>query len=466
MIPPSERTTDRDATTGLVWLKVLHSLQFKASLLIVLTIVLVSVAGIAVTLQGESQALYSNEHARTREWAVSLATGTSDAVVLRDRERLVYVLNDLIRTRRVSYAVFTDASGQVLAARAAHGGLLGHVTRDRGERISIEAVGLPRLLQFPWAELMVMDVLVPVYEKPIIPNTQHGSPRVAGYLRFAEDVTDVHASLESMADTLIRGTIFVLLLVAPCSILAMRRVVAPLQELTRAARALAKGSMDERVPVRGRNEISELAMSFNEMADRLMASQYDLLQLNFELEQRVQERTRELEQLASRDPLTGLYNRRYFSEVISREFAAAERYDSDLTCLMFDLDHFKEINDKLGHQTGDDTLIALATAISSQLRDADVGARFGGDEFVALLPRTSASAAATLADRIVTQFSENASKLFTDIPATLSIGVASLRTTQARNAEALMHEADLALYAAKEAGRNRLVGASDRIAAG
>jgi diguanylate cyclase (GGDEF)-like protein len=88
-----------------------------------------------------------------------------------------------------------------------------------------------------------------------------------------------------------------------------------------------------------------------------------------------------------------------------------------------------------------------------------VAARFGGDEFILLLPRTSAAAAGSVADRIVTSFAETLKRQAPEVPTTLSIGVASLRITRARSAEALIHEADLALYAAKTAGRNRTVAA-------
>lgn len=156
----------------------------------------------------------------------------------------------------------------------------------------------------------------------------------------------------------------------------------------------------------------------------------ELLKLNAELEERVQQRTQDLEDLAARDPLTGLYNRRYFGEVITREFAAAERYGEDLTCLMFDLDHFKLINDRFGHRTGDGILITLGSAIAGELRGSDVAARFGGDEFILLLPKTPAAAASRLADRIVAAFMDQVSDAHPGVNPTLSIGVASLRTTR------------------------------------
>jgi diguanylate cyclase (GGDEF)-like protein len=251
----------------------------------------------------------------------------------------------------------------------------------------------------------------------------------------------------------------VVLLVVPISLMITRHVISPLNELARTARAIADGAKDTRAHVASRNEIGEVAEALNMMADRVTASNQELMDLNADLEQRVTDRTRELEELASRDPLTGLYNRRHFGEVITREFASAERYDADLTCIMFDVDHFKETNDRFGHRTGDGVLTLLAEAISCELRESDVAARFGGDEFILLLPQTSARSASSLADRIVSRFSHGLKQTFPDVPATLSIGVASLRATHAPSSEALIHEADVALYTAKESGRNRTIAA-------
>jgi diguanylate cyclase (GGDEF)-like protein len=160
-----------------------------------------------------------------------------------------------------------------------------------------------------------------------------------------------------------------------------------------------------------------------------------------------------LKELATKDPLTGLYNRRHFSEVMSHEFAAAERYDQDMTVLMLDLDYFKQINDQHGHAAGDEVLHALADAIKGSLRESDVGARFGGDEFILLLPQTSSHSASALANRVVNLYKQKMERAFPYLPASVSIGAASLRHTRATSWENLIHEADVAMYNTKQAGR-------------
>ena len=442
------------------WRDVLGSLQFKASLLFTVSTLVITGAGVAVTLRTTALRLYGDEFRRARDWAVSQALAGATAVAEPDPSALVEHVNDLIRSQRVAYAVFTSPAGHVLAAGEATAGLLDEVLTEGRSRMTIENPGRPILRALAGGRGPVcIDVTVPVFS----PESAGRDPALAsirGYLRLATDVSDIRANLDKVADYLTRAIILLLLLVVPLSLLMVRRVVAPLHELARTARALAEGSMDARAKVLSHDEIGDLARAFNDMADRLSQSRYDLLKLNAELERRVQERTRDLEQLAARDPLTCVYNRRYFTEVIAREFAAAERYDSDLTCMMFDLDRFKEINDRFGHRKGDEVLLTAANVIAGELRDADVAARFGGDEFVVLLPQTSAPAAAALARRITARFAEELARLGPELPATLSIGIASLRTTHAATSEALIHEADVALYAAKQAGRNQTVFAS------
>jgi diguanylate cyclase (GGDEF)-like protein len=291
-----------------------------------------------------------------------------------------------------------------------------------------------------------------------------GPPPVAGYLRFALDVSDTVQQLRALRRLLGQAAVTLVLIVIPFTLMMTRHVVLPVNELAQTARAIAEGSMDARAQVRSQDEIGALAQSLNVMADRVAGSQMELLELNAELEKRVQQRTRDLEELASRDPLTELYNRRYFGDVIGREFAVAERYDADMTCLMFDLDRFKEANDLFGHRTGDAILISLARAIAGELRESDVAARFGGDEFIVLLPQTSADAAAMLVERITQRFAEETAKALPEVPTGVSVGVASLRTTRAKSAEALIHEADVALYAAKEGGRSRTMSAPRAVA--
>jgi diguanylate cyclase (GGDEF)-like protein len=439
------------------WRLGFRSLQFKASLLVVLLVVFVTLLGTAISMRATASAMLEKELVRTRDWATFLTADCRAARENGDVEGLDALARRLITSNRGVYFVFADSTGRIITAHEKHVALLEKVTARGGRQLLIEPLDRPKLVSYTSPRLSFIDLVVPVYHEPRSADT---ASRIAGYLRFALDITDTQDKLRHLAGQYAQTAIIVVLLLVPCSVVVTRHVVAPVKELARTAQEIAKGSMDARACVSSRDEIGELAQSFNRMANRVTESQLELLRLNAELEERVRLRTRELAELAAKDPLTGLYNRRHFGEVMTREFAAAERYGDDLTCLMFDVDHFKTINDTFGHRTGDAILITLAQAISSELRQADVAARFGGDEFIVLMPQTSADAAMNLAERVNAAFDEQTRRSHPGVHPTLSIGVASLRTTRAPSSEALMHEADVALYAAKEAGRNRTVEAT------
>jgi diguanylate cyclase (GGDEF)-like protein/PAS domain S-box-containing protein len=173
------------------------------------------------------------------------------------------------------------------------------------------------------------------------------------------------------------------------------------------------------------------------------------LQLAFEHEQH----------LAHTDGLTGVNNRRYLFELAGHEFDVAMRYQQPLSVIMFDLDHFKQINDTFGHSIGDQMLKDVIRTAHTQLRDVDLIGRYGGEEFVVILPVTSAQQAFLLAERI----RSNVATLRVETkksPAavTLSIGIAEIiHAPQDVSVENVIHRADEAMYAAKKAGRNRTV---------
>lgn len=161
--------------------------------------------------------------------------------------------------------------------------------------------------------------------------------------------------------------------------------------------------------------------------------------------------------LARTDGLTGLYNYRYFFELASYEFEASNRYQRPLSIIIFDTDHLKQVNDTLGHLAGDRMLITVAQTASSQIRSVDSLARYGGDEFVILLPQTTEQMAFSIAERI----RENVAALRMEtekgpLSVTLSLGVAGMsRDPVDESIEQVVQRADQALYAAKQAGRNR-----------
>ncbi len=165
-----------------------------------------------------------------------------------------------------------------------------------------------------------------------------------------------------------------------------------------------------------------------------------------------------VEELAATDALTGLYNRRHFNRVLDQMFAESERMDSNVSCVMIDLDGYKQLNDKHGHAVGDQLLTVAGKVISASMRKMDVAARYGGDEFVLLLPHASAQEAASVTQRIRDEFKQgSAIVLRQNDGVTMSAGIASRKANTPSAADQLTVLADQALYRAKEFGRNRLV---------
>ena len=164
-----------------------------------------------------------------------------------------------------------------------------------------------------------------------------------------------------------------------------------------------------------------------------------------------------VEELAATDALTGLCNRRHFNRVLDQMFAESERMDSDLSCVMIDLDGYKQLNDRHGHAIGDSLLTVAGKVIFASMRKMDVAARYGGDEFILLLPHASAQEAASVTQRIRDEFRQgSALVLRQNEGVTMSAGIASRKASAPGAADQLTIMADQALYQAKEHGRNRL----------
>lgn len=196
------------------------------------------------------------------------------------------------------------------------------------------------------------------------------------------------------------------------------------------------------------DEIEDLAVSFSEMTQAL-AQTHEQLALT----------TKRLEEMAITDELTGLYNRRFFFEELKAEFARTLRFRLDLSCLMIDLDFFKEINDRHGHQAGDRVLKSLAQLLLEHCREQDTLSRFGGEEFMAILPQTDSKGALVQAERLRRQVESRSFPIDQGqaLKLTISIGVASYPDDRITEIENLVKIADDALYLSKQQGRNRII---------
>ncbi len=236
-----------------------------------------------------------------------------------------------------------------------------------------------------------------------------------------------------------------------------RRMVRELNTLAQTARRIDAGERQVPIPeLQSNREVQLLSQSFNAMTQRLLAANESM---EHEVQMRTQElydANRELDRQASTDPLTGLLNRRGFDAQVQFAMALARRSGRPLCLATLDIDHFKQVNDNYGHEVGDLVLKSVANQLRSRLRDSDVIARFGGEEFVVLLPDTPPEAAQRIAREILAAIEQHQWPLVGRL--TLSAGITALRPTLQNGTEdndtALLRRSDDALYQSKNAGRN------------
>jgi len=237
-----------------------------------------------------------------------------------------------------------------------------------------------------------------------------------------------------------------------------------LAELTRAFNAMSvslrreRDHLEENVRERTAQLEEVNAQLQQDIAERKQVES-SLKKANEQLQSQVAEIEKlqaDLREQALHDPLTGLYNRRYLSEAIEREIARARREENPLSVIVMDLDHFKDVNDTLGHQIGDQYLIAFAALLRSRIRKSDIACRYGGEEFLLVLPGTSLEDGVKRAEEIRREYANiTLPGRSMQKQVTISMGVATY-PLHGEGSEEIVIKADKALYKSKENGRNRV----------
>jgi two-component system, cell cycle response regulator len=216
----------------------------------------------------------------------------------------------------------------------------------------------------------------------------------------------------------------------------------------------AKGDAESRVTGLRIGADDYVAKPFDER--ELMARVTNLLRIK-RMHDNINEARTRLEQLAVQDELTGLFNYRYLHTRLNEEFKRSERYRDPLACVMLDIDHFKRVNDRYGHDAGDTVLREVSARIRKAVREIDVVTRYGGEEFLLVLPSTNFSGALSVADRVWRAIGGEPFQLGTNNERiSVSLGVAVFPSRDIKTKDQLIKAADKALYQAKGDGRDRI----------
>ncbi|MBU4533204.1 MAG: GGDEF domain-containing protein [Eubacteriales bacterium] len=232
----------------------------------------------------------------------------------------------------------------------------------------------------------------------------------------------------------------------------------PLEILRRAVEKTGNGDFSHRVSGGYCTEFQSLSESFNQMAEKLDRK----TKAEWMHKASLEEANNKLQHMVVTDELTRVHSRKYLFSRLGEEIASAERTGNKLSVIFFDVDGFKQINDRHGHRTGDQVLVQVVSKISTMLRPYDIMARYGGDEFVILVPGTNQVQARDAAERIREHVSNSILEVDGNrLKITLSMGIATLDRLPSESpekaADRLLSAADERLYQAKRQGRNCVV---------
>ncbi|WP_374404649.1 putative bifunctional diguanylate cyclase/phosphodiesterase [Niveibacterium sp.] len=432
----------------------------KLSLLAVSTILLTAVAiGVAV-IRTQSKLAFDALNGHGEAVVSMLAQSGEFPLYSANRPALTQLLGGLADNKDIAYAAFYGADHTLLAERRFRA-----ATPARVKPADWPARGVSHRSQ-GGDQLEFLAVVKP----PARPDADAdddgagfvGAPDDAplGYVQLTLSSARAKGEALSFINETARFAIVVTALAIVLTTLFTRRLVQPLRDLSRAAREVAEGRLGQTVQISSTDELADLGRAFQHMVDSLGASRARLLEYQNLLEDRVQSRTRELEQataqaldLAQRDTLTGLPNRAHFTAMLEQALVSHASSGERIAVLFLDLDLFKRINDTLGHQTGDTLLQYIADALRGALRDGDLVARFGGDEFVILARDVrNTEQVSGIARRILNAFLTPVELAGHSFKVGFSIGI-SICPDHGNDAANLLKNADLAMYASKEAGR-------------
>ena len=434
----------------------LTKFQFLTAGLVFLTAVAIT----GYTFWREWSAGEGELHAQAATLATMLAEIAGEPLAAGDRASIDQMLSTLQPGTILGYVAVLDAAGNPITQRR-----YGDLSPAEPLPPVPSSIRAPASLRRTVGTSMYVEAVAPIRVGPALAaRASLRQGQVIGQVQVGLSLRSQAARFRAYAAGALTVVTIVLVVAMLMALVVSRRLVAPMRRLMRAARAVASGRLDVYVPTRSRDELGLLTHTFNHMTKRLAESQAEVVSYQRTLEDKVAQRTRELEvatahayKLAQHDILTGLPNRSLLNQRLRQILATAQRDGTQVACLFLDFDHFKRINDTLGHDAGDQLLQSIAQRLGSAVRESDTVARLGGDEFVLVLPGLDPAHATFEVMSVVHRVRESFLAPFriADQSPTLtcSVGV-SIFPLDAQDPATLIKQADTAMYAAKDAGRN------------
>lgn len=410
----------------------------KVILALVVVLLLAMCIGTWLTLHEEKTQVLAEINRRGSDISRFVAKSMSFSVVGYDYHTIQLLLDEIVLSNDISYARVISAKGNTMG----ESGIL--PANGTGQPVTV------------------------IFKEPILFEN-----RPVGTLVLGLETRSTIERLESNTLVLLFRRIIAILLIAVSVFIALSLlIIRPLRSISESlSKGMSnEGKLVEDIPVTTHDELGHLASQFNSLHEQLnqtnLALQskiefadHKLIESNKQLKLQSEELIKlneEFRKLAITDPLTGLFNRRYFERAMQDELALSLRHGDDHCVLLIDIDYFKNINDTYGHLEGDRVLQIFSTTLQQQLRAADILCRMGGEEFVVLCKRVNREDVLGIAEKFRKKIERIVFRFGTDIVRiTVSIGASVFPKGPDDTIEEVINEADEALYYCKRAGRNR-----------
>lgn len=426
-----------DSTDSMSAISIRRPHPFKMGVRQKVLLVLLTVLLTALTISGwmalrqERQSMLNEINQRGNDISRYVAKSLSFSIIGYDYHTIQLMLDEVTASEEVSYAVVTNMRGKVMGESGVS------------------------------AKETSPDSQVVFTQKIYIDNEQ------VGKLEMGLSTARMMGRLEEQKYSLLKREAMIILLIALGEFLALSYlIIKPVSRISDYLRnSIDKdGHLIENIPVSSNDEFGHMAKQFNQLGYRLneankkLQSKVDLADRQLiETNAQLKQLNEEFKILSITDPLTGLFNRRHFNEMMTTEISMSKRHGDANSIMLIDIDHFKAINDTFGHFVGDTVLKNLTNTLKENLRHTDAVCRIGGEEFAVLCKRADASSAIEIAEKLRAQVENTslAKGIDDDLIVTVSIGIVSIPNNRgADTAEQLFKDADNALYYSKNHGRN------------